>query len=381
MIPLHLEQIETKMARSQATTSSINLPALAITIYASILLLPFNAHAAATIPENHVALFIFGDSLYDVGMNSHFKHGTLSTYWPYGETFFNKPTGRYCNGRLVPDFVAEFANLPLLPPYLQPGLSNYTNGVNFASAGACVLVDTRPGTINLKMQIDYFEEMVQKLRNQVGDAEANKLLGNAVYLFSIAGNDYVSLFTANLNKPPLSSSYKGQYISMVLGNLTSHITTIYETGGRKFAFQNVGPLGCMPSTKTYYTGNIGNCVKEPQMLAKTHNAKFLGIAQKLQTQLPGFKYSVYDYYSAAANRVVYNTRYGFKESKTACCGSGGYNGAFTCGSPTVKFQVCNDPSDYLWFDAAHPTENANQQYAQLFWDTAAPYTLKNLFNL
>ncbi|KAL9256003.1 GDSL esterase/lipase 5-like protein [Drosera capensis] len=363
------------MARIQSTT--INLATLVL--ISTLFLLSNNAHSVV-IPDNHVALFIFGDSLYDVGMNSYFKHGTLSTYLPYGETFFGKPTGRYCNGRVLPDFVAEFANLPLLPPYLQPGLSNYTDGVNFASAGACVLVDTRPGTINLKMQVDYFEEMVTKLRSQIGVAEANKLLGNAVYLFSIGGNDYVSLVTANLNKPALSASYKREYISTVLGNLTAHITTIYNTGGRKFAFQNVGPIGCMPSTKALYTGDVGNCVKDPQTLAKTHNAVFLGIAQKLQTQLSGFKYSVFDYYSAAANRVVYNTRYGFNQSKIACCGSGAYNGAFTCGSPTVKFQACSDPSDYLWFDAAHPTEKANQQYAQLFWDGAAPNTLKALFS-
>ncbi|GAB4841939.1 hypothetical protein Ancab_011896 [Ancistrocladus abbreviatus] len=371
-----------------AAASFFNLAAI-FSLTTLILLFPITisiAEAAANIPANHVPLFIFGDSLYDVGMNSYFKKGTLSKNWPYGETFFKQPTGRYSNGRLIPDFIAEYANLPYLPPYLQPGLNNFTNGVNFAAAAACVLVDARPGTINLKMQINYFEEMVGKLKTQFGDAEANKLLSKAVYLFSIGGNDYVTLVSKNLNKPALSPSYKNQYITMVLGNLTAHITTLYNYGGRKFAFQNVGPLGCMPSIKAMYSGNVGNCVKEPQTLAKTHNLAFLGVAKNLETKLPGFKYSVFDYYSSAADRVIYDTRYGFNESKTACCGSGAYDGAFTCGSPTVKFQVCSNPSDYVWFDAAHPTEKANQQYAQLFWNggsnnVAAPYNLKNLFAL
>lgn len=42
---------------------------------------------------------------------------------------------------------AEYAKLPLIRPYLEPGFSNYTNGVNFASAGAGVLPETRPGTV------------------------------------------------------------------------------------------------------------------------------------------------------------------------------------------------------------------------------------------
>jgi hypothetical protein len=37
---------------------------------------------------------------------------------------------------------AEFAKLPLIPPYLQPGNRQFINGVNFASGGAGALVET-----------------------------------------------------------------------------------------------------------------------------------------------------------------------------------------------------------------------------------------------
>lgn len=43
--------------------------------------------------------------------------------------------------------VAEYLKLPLLPPYLQPGNQNYTHGVNFASAGAGALAETRQGLV------------------------------------------------------------------------------------------------------------------------------------------------------------------------------------------------------------------------------------------
>jgi hypothetical protein len=43
--------------------------------------------------------------------------------------------------------VAEYAELPLIPPFLQPGNPQYYNGVNFASAGAGALVETFQGEV------------------------------------------------------------------------------------------------------------------------------------------------------------------------------------------------------------------------------------------
>ncbi|XP_022749109.1 GDSL esterase/lipase 2-like isoform X2 [Durio zibethinus] len=99
------------------------------------------------LPENHVALFIFGDSLFDAGNNNYINTTVnyQANFWPYGETFFKYPTGRFSDGRLIPDFIAEYAGLPLIPPYLQPGNNKFMDGVNFASAGAGALVETHQG--------------------------------------------------------------------------------------------------------------------------------------------------------------------------------------------------------------------------------------------
>jgi len=43
--------------------------------------------------------------------------------------------------------VAEYAELPLIPPFLQPGNPQYYNGVNFASSGAGALVQTFQGEV------------------------------------------------------------------------------------------------------------------------------------------------------------------------------------------------------------------------------------------
>ena len=132
-------------------------------------------------PEKRLAFFIFGDSLFDPG-NNNFINTTedfRANFTPYGESFFKTPTGRFSDGRLVPDFVgnyskqrlkiwncnsystrcnfvflelnffftAEYANLPLIPAYLDPHNKRYIHGVNFASGGGGALVETHRGFV------------------------------------------------------------------------------------------------------------------------------------------------------------------------------------------------------------------------------------------
>ncbi|KAH9619330.1 hypothetical protein KSS87_021880 [Heliosperma pusillum] len=102
---------------------------------------PHNHHSKQNPPCN---LFIFGDSILDVGNNNYINTSTLdqANFYPYGINFFPVPTGRFSDGRLISDFIAKLAHLPLIPPYLQPGLHQFSHGVNFASAGGGALVET-----------------------------------------------------------------------------------------------------------------------------------------------------------------------------------------------------------------------------------------------
>lgn len=344
-------------------------------------------------PENPAAFFIFGDSLLDAGNNNYLNDsamdagGNPTNEPPYGETFFKHPTGRCSDGRVVPDFIAEKANLPLIPPYLQPGLDNYTAGVNFASAGAGVLPETSAGKLDLLTQLQYFKNVKARLRKQLGDAEADKLVSRAVYLFSMGGNDYMTYYSQSNATDVLKSPYTKIFMNIVLGNLTNVFKGVYDMGGRKFVLQNVGPLGCMPGMKASASDEAAkeDCIKVPTELAKMHNVALSLLFKKLQKQLPGFKYALYDYNTAVAQRTLHAQKFGFMEGKKACCGSGPFRGDFTCGGHggKVKYEVCSNPSEYVWFDAAHPTESANKQLAELMWggrpSVIKPYNVKALF--
>ncbi|XAR49849.1 hypothetical protein NMG60_11004007 [Bertholletia excelsa] len=355
-------------------------------------------HGSIPQSKDHVALFIFGDSLFDAGNNKYINTSASykANYWPYGETFFRHPTGRHCDGRLIPDFIAEYAKLPLLLPYKQPG-SNLllVDGVNFASGGAGALVETHQGyVIDLKTQLNYFKKVVKLLDEQYGGKEAKRLLSKAVYLFSIGSNDYIVPFMGNSSLLQLHS--QEEYVDMVIGNFTDVIKEIYKMGGRKYGFLGLGPLGCLPFSRAlnFTKNNVGGCLEEMNDLVKLHNLAFSKVLKKLEKHLQGFKYSNFNFYTTLMERMENPSKYGFKDGKNACCGSGPYRGILTCGEKEgvnscggrrgiKEHELCSNRNDRVFFDYVHPSDVANQQLSKLMWNgngsLVGPYNLKTLF--
>lgn len=362
------------------------LSSLFLTFFLHILLLISRTRSEHS-RRKHVALFIFGDSFLDAGNNNYINTTILdqANFWPYGETFFKFPTGRFSDGRLISDFIAEYAKLPLIPPFLQPGNNQYYHGVNFASAGAGALVGTFQGAvIDLKTQLSFYKKVETWLRSKLGKVEAKMTLTKAVYLFSIGTNDYTSLFLTNSTL--LDSYSKSEYVGIVIGNLTTIIKDIYKRGGRTFGFINLPPLGCLPGIRIIKASNNGSCLEEASLLAKLHNEALSKLLQKLEEQLKGFKYSLYDFNNNLRQRMNHPSKYGFKEGKEACCGTGQFRGVFSCGGKRLvkEFQLCENPKEFVFWDSFHLTERVYKQFALQMWSGASnsilgPYNLRDLF--
>uniref|UniRef100_M1A8K8 GDSL esterase/lipase 5 n=1 Tax=Solanum tuberosum TaxID=4113 RepID=M1A8K8_SOLTU len=336
------------------------------------------------------ALFVFGDSILDVGNNNYINTTTqFQANWsPYGETFFKSPTGRPCDGRLISDFIAEFANLSLIPAFFEIGTDKFLHGVNFASSGSGCLVETNRGiVIDLQTQLTHFNEVVELLVNKLGSQQSQQLLTDAVYMFSTGSNDYAFPYLTNPKKFPFP---KEQFSEMVLGNFTAILQAIYNKGGRKFIIFTLPPEGCSPGGRAFNAqigGKSGECMQELSGLLEMHSNALPKRLTQLQQNFKGFNFTLFDLYKLFTQRIDNPSKYGFNVSIEACCGTGAFKGINSCGGKRqVKdYELCKNVTDYVFFDASHPTETANQQFAQLLWngttDVIAPHNLKSFFQL
>ncbi|GER27956.1 GDSL esterase/lipase [Striga asiatica] len=99
---------------------------------------------ANTMPKV-TAMYVFGDSLIDNGNNIPFVNSVAKAkYWPYGIDYEKGPNGRFCNGKILVDYIGELLGLPLIPSYADTNVNGESimYGVNYASAGSGILEDT-----------------------------------------------------------------------------------------------------------------------------------------------------------------------------------------------------------------------------------------------
>lgn len=268
----------------------------------------------------------------------------------------------------------------------SPGNHSYGgDGVNFASSGAGALVETFQGAvIDLQKQLSNFMKVKEWLTNRLGEDESKKKLSSVVYLFSIGTNDYNSLFLTN--STALASFSHQEYVRMVIGNLSGVVKAIHENGGRKFGFLNLGDLGCFPMMRLLKPQMGGRCLAEVSFLATLHNHALRRSLSKMEDQLKGFKYSLYDFNSALKLRMNSPSQFGLKEGKTACCGTGGFRGIFSCGGKrqVKEYELCENPDKYVFWDSIHLTEETYKQMAAEMWrgfpHNLGSYNLNNLIN-
>ncbi|KAJ6322535.1 hypothetical protein OIU77_012388 [Salix suchowensis] len=85
------------------------------------------------------AILVFGDSTVDSGNNNEIDTLFKANFRPYGIDYHgHTPTGRFSDGRLIPDFLASILKIKhSVPPFLKPNLSDHeiVTGVSFASSG------------------------------------------------------------------------------------------------------------------------------------------------------------------------------------------------------------------------------------------------------
>ncbi|KAH8489571.1 hypothetical protein Peur_058943 [Populus x canadensis] len=327
-----------------------------------ILLLVVVAETTAKVP----AIIVFGDSSVDAGNNNVISTLLKSNFKPYGRDFEGGlPTGRFCNGRIPPDFISEaFGLKPAIPAYLDPlySISDFATGVCFASAGTGYDNATSNvlNVIPLWKELEYYKDYQNKLRAYVGDRKANEIFSEALYLMSLGTNDFLENY---YTIPTRRSQFTvRQYEDFLVGLARNFITELYHLGGRKISLTGVPPMGCLPLERTTNIMGRHDCLQEYNDVAMEFNGKLEGLASQLKRELPGLRLlytrTAYDTFDQIIRTPA---AYGFQVTGMACCATGTFEMSYLCNEHSI---TCRDANKYVFWDAFHPTEKTNQIISQ-----------------
>ncbi|KAL6853748.1 hypothetical protein ACP4OV_019777 [Aristida adscensionis] len=257
------------------------------------------------------AVFYFGDSVLDTGNNNHIPTVAVANHVPYGRDFpGKKPTGRFSNGRLIPDLLNEKLQLKeYSPPFLDPKLSNtdIITGVNFASAGSGFDEQTSrlSNTLPMSKQVDHFKDYLIRLRDTVGDEEASRIIANSLIFISSGTNDFSHYYRSSKRK----KMDIGDYQDTVLRMAQAYVKELFDLGGRRFCLAGLPPFGCTPMQITLSRDPERACVDEQNWDAQVYNSKLQRIIPTLQGSLHRSKIVYVDAYKALMEIIDDHTKY------------------------------------------------------------------------
>ncbi|KFK38778.1 hypothetical protein AALP_AA3G159100 [Arabis alpina] len=330
---------------------------------------PIIVFAGEGVPN--VALFTFGDSNYDAGNKVFLMTAALKyppqTLWPYGKSR-DDPNGKFSDGYIVPDFIADFMAIPGgVPPALKPD-ANFSRGASFAVAGGSIL-GSAVESMTLNQQVVRFRSMKSKWTDDY--------IEKSLFMIYIGTEDYLNFTKTN---PTADASAQQAFVTSVTNQLKNDIGLLYGLRGSKFVVQMLPPLGCLPIVRQdYKTGN--ECYEPLNELAKQHNAKIGPMLNQFAQTSSGFQFTVFDFYSAVIRRIQRPFNYRFFVANASCCGVGTHN-AYGCGMSNVHSKLCEYQRSYFFFDGRHNTEKAQEELAHLLYgadpNVVQPMTIREL---
>ncbi|KAG0520542.1 hypothetical protein BDA96_08G083200 [Sorghum bicolor] len=296
------------------------------------------------------SIYVFGDSLVDVGNNNFLPPPAPRALSPYG--IDSSLTGRFTNGYNLADLVARRLGFTKSPPaYLSLTPSSKLDlltcrvGASYASGGSGILNTTGNGTLTMQKQIMLFSKT--KARMWCG-RKLNYMISKSFFLISAGGNDFSAF-----SEMGMSPQDAPAYISSMVSTYVEHINALYTLGARRLGILDVPAIGCTPGSRVPMAN--GGCNDAANSMAQNFNKLLrVEVAKAVETSMPDMKYSIASTYNFLTDLMDNHLVAGIRVIERACCGSGKLNAAVMCSRPNTTY--CLDRNDYMFWDMLHPTQ-------------------------
>lgn len=339
----------------------------------------------STSPSKVTAMYVFGDSLVDVGNNNYLKVSLAKANFPHNGVDFptGKPTGRFSNGKNAADFIAAKLGLPTAVPYLSIMKSKSGNtdalisGVSFASGGAGVFNGTDElfkQSIPLTKQVEYYTLVYEGLVQVMGLAAAEQHLSKSIFPIVIGSNDLFGYFKSGSEVSKKSTPQ--QYVDSMVAAVNVVLKRLRDLGARKFIIVGIGAVGCTPSQRVQNKSEV--CKEEVNFWATKYNDGLTSVLKAFKSEFKDINYSYFDAYNVFVDFIQNPSTYGFTEVKAACCGLGQLKAKVPC-IPISTY--CPNRNDHLFWDLYHPTQKAAGLFVDMIIDGSKYVTPMNVNQL
>ncbi|XP_021908178.1 LOW QUALITY PROTEIN: GDSL esterase/lipase At3g14820-like [Carica papaya] len=320
------------------------------------------------------AIIAFGDSIVDPGNNNHIRTMIKCNFPPYGRDFpEGKPTGRFSNGKIPSDLLAEgFGIKEFLPAYLDPNLQfhDLLTGVSFASGGAGYdpLTSKLMSVLSLPDQLELFRDYLVKIRSELGEDATSTILSKGIFIVCTGSDDIANTY---LSTPFRKHHYDiDSYTDFLVDSASRFLQELHGTGAKKIGVVSLPPIGCVPSQRTLHGGIERRCVESGNDAALVFNSKISAELDSLGGKFPGSKWVYLDIYNITLTLMQNNTQYGFQVTDKGCCARGNIEVSRLCNRFNQRHS-CKDASKYLFWDSYHPTEKGYKFITSYMLDTYA----------
>ncbi|CAG7871791.1 hypothetical protein BRARA_F02482 [Brassica rapa] len=312
--------------------------------------------------------FVFGDSVFDNGNNNDLNTSAKVNHSPYGMDLARGPTGRFSNGRNIPDFIAELMRFSdYIPPFTGASPEQAHTGLNYASGGAGILEDT---SYHLGDRIS-FKTQIKNHRTAIMTANVPpEKLKQCLYTINIGSNDYLNNYFMQGDKYNTQRKYTyDQFADSLIRHYRSLLKLLYVQGARKVALFGVSRIGCTPRMIASHAGGMG-CAAEVNKAVEPFNMNLKALVREFNTNFADAKFTFVDMYTGQTPFAY--AALGFAVTQKSCCTV--ESGEELCAADKP---VCAFRDRYVYWDNVHSTERANMFVAKAAFAgiVAFPYSI------
>nr|GMD44447.1 GDSL esterase/lipase At5g03610-like [Ipomoea batatas] len=296
-------------------------------------------------------LFVFGDSYSDTG--NFRKIESVSWKQPYGFTFPGKPSGRFSDGRVLTDYIAEFLGVKSPTPFrwMNHAQRRLQYGMNFAFGGTGVLDTFIPAGLNMTTQIGFLQKLIDD------SVYTNTDLHSSMALLTVCGNDYLDYLLRGRG----TIEDLVPYTKKVVNQVATNMKRLHSMGVKKVSVTSMEPIGCLPGETA--NSSFRQCNDNLNSIVMLHNSKLQEMVARLNSQTPDSPYFILDLFSPfitifKQKKLPQEGSTRFETPLKPCCVgvSKGYDCANVDQKGVKMYKICSDPNVAFFWDRSHPTQ-------------------------